>query len=447
VVRCKAARDTEAWYNDNKDQIFADFGTLYGAQMSVDGIDPRTGEAYPDMCLVSNSASYTQTGEYVISFVYETLTDTWTKEQDDEVTSTDNGLRVLERSEVAAIDTASPYDEDDVGVATITDGGKTLYLASFQDQTGADSNAQVGRVVTGWIEAGILSQSKRNRSEGVVEVVTTFLHTEGNTVGPVIARSTSEFEGLQTISVTTLQDANGNSIVNGGSNTVHQYNRMVPFTYPGVVSIGQDKIVDGNVTTRLFNFELDPPVQSQVEATVSVIFQTSADIVSSDFTFNDGSGAADGFWNPTNWASTYLSGIGWNYSPFSETQGLRGYRINTDISEIDTLNPFGTITWRSRGVVVITNGDSNYVDPSNNTTPGSLFTRVAGISDSTGLRMVANGKRLYASTPFVLEIFGGPVDPVGNKYTLDVDLRPAFSDIDGNTYYKKTIITSTIPSQ
>jgi len=46
-----------------------------------------------------------------------------------------------------------------------------------------------------------------------------------------------------------------------------------------------------------------------------------------------------------------------------------------------------------------------------------------------------------------LEIFGGPVDPVGNKYTLDVDLRPAFSDIDGNTYYKKTIITSTIPSQ
>jgi hypothetical protein len=41
VVRCKAARDTEAWYNDNKDQIFASFGTLYSAQMSVDGIDPR----------------------------------------------------------------------------------------------------------------------------------------------------------------------------------------------------------------------------------------------------------------------------------------------------------------------------------------------------------------------------------------------------------------------
>jgi hypothetical protein len=310
VVRCKAARDTEAWYNDNKDQIFASFGTLYSAQMSVDGIDPRVGEAYPDMCLVSNSASYTQTGEYVISFVYETLTAVWTKEQDDEVTSTDNGLRVLERSEVAKVDgfpivqlsspnsskvvlsgmgnasnyfvllvkansantiywratnevlatyngsfttantdqweykviytpisidqleigyngtnystfdlsefylvsqssdwqnnivesfikfevtvdnsspftdtvvftgsngntatgtnvqgggtgsISSPYDEDDVGVATITDGGKTLYLASFQDQTGAESNAQVGRVVTRWAEAGTLNRSE-----------------------------------------------------------------------------------------------------------------------------------------------------------------------------------------------------------------------------------------------------------------------------------------------
>ena len=46
-----------------------------------------------------------------------------------------------------------------------------------------------------------------------------------------------------------------------------------------------------------------------------------------------------------------------------------------------------------------------------------------------------------------MEISGGPIDPVSEKFTLDVDLRPAFSDIDGNTYYKKTIITSTIPAQ
>jgi len=356
VVRCKAARDTEAWYNDNKDQIFADFGTLYGAQMSVDGIDPRTGEAYPDMCLVSNSASYTQTGEYVISFVYETLTATWTKEQDDEITSTDNGLRVLQRSEVAKVDgfpivklsspnsskvvlsgmgnasnyfvllvkansantiywratndalatytssfttansdqweykviytpisidqleigydgtnystfdlsefyvvsqssdwqnnivesfinfevtvdnpstftdtvvftgsngntatgtnvqsggtgsVSPPYDEDDVGVATITDGGKTLYLANFQDQTGAESNTQVGRVVTRWAEAGTLSRTEDfigSQDSLVIEAIGPDPSTPAGF--SLASKQESNYEGFQTNRFTFLK--------------------------------------------------------------------------------------------------------------------------------------------------------------------------------------------------------------------------------------------------
>ena len=356
VVRCKAARDTEAWYNDNKDQIFASFGTLYSAQMSVDGIDPRVGEAYPDMCLVSNSASYTQTGEYVISFVYETLTAVWTKEQDDEVTSTDNGLRVLERSEVAKVDgfpivqlsspngskvvlsgmgnasnyfvllvkansantiywratnevlatyngsfttantdqweykviytpisidqleigydgtnystfdlsefylvsqssdwqnnivesfikfevtvdnsspftdtvvftgsngntatgtnvqgggtgsISSAYDEDAVGLATITDGGKTLYLASFQDQTGAESNAQVGRVVTRWAEAGILSRTEDFVGSQDSLVIEAIGPAPSTPLGFSLAsKQESNYEGLQTNRFTFLK--------------------------------------------------------------------------------------------------------------------------------------------------------------------------------------------------------------------------------------------------
>ena len=362
VVRCKAARDTEAWYNANKDQIFASFGTLYSAQMSVDGIDPRAGEAYPDMCLVSNSASYTQTGEYVISFVYETLTAVWTKEQDDEVTSTDNGLRVLERSEVAKVDgfpivqlsgilpppfntskvvlsnmgnasnyfvllvkadsantiywratnealatytssfttanndqweykviytpisidqleigydgtnystfdlsefyvvsqssdwqnnivesfinfevtvdnpstftdtvvftgsngntatgtnvqsgdtgsVLSPYDEDDVGVATITDGGKTLYLANFQDQTGAESDAQVGRVVTRWAEAGILSRTEDfvgSQDSLVIEAIGPDPSTPAGF--SLASKQESNYEGFQTNRFTFLKN-------------------------------------------------------------------------------------------------------------------------------------------------------------------------------------------------------------------------------------------------
>jgi hypothetical protein len=103
VVRCVAKNNTKAWYFDNKDQIFADFGSLYSAQMSIDGVDARTGEAYDDMVLVKTEASYMRSGEYVVIFTYETLTDTWTKELEDVVSSTDNGLRLVERSQVAVI--------------------------------------------------------------------------------------------------------------------------------------------------------------------------------------------------------------------------------------------------------------------------------------------------------------------------------------------------------
>jgi hypothetical protein len=423
VVRCKAARDTEAWYNDNKDQIFASFGTLYSAQMSVDGIDPRVGEAYPDMCLVSNSASYTQTGEYVISFVYETLTAVWTKEQDDEVTSTDNGLRVLERSEVAKVDgfpivqlsspnsskvvlsgmgnasnyfvllvkansantiywratnevlatyngsfttantdqweykviytpisidqleigydgtnystfnlsefylvsqssdwqnnivesfikfevtvdnsspftdtvvftgsngntatgtnvqgggtgsISSPYDEDDVGVATITDGGKTLYLASFQDQTGAESNAQVGRVVTRWAEAGVFSVST-NEDSITDEVVVEALNMDAAAVRSAVAavtanhnlksQSTNDFEGLQSfryvfeIRSTTLETELGDTQIGVSFDTGIQTNGSSDFIIQRQYSISSANVASS--IKKLIPPEINDPV-------------------------------------------------------------------------------------------------------------------------------------------------------------------------------------------
>jgi hypothetical protein len=423
VVRCKAARDTEAWYNANKDQIFASFGTLYSAQMSVDGIDPRVGEAYPDMCLVSNSASYTQTGEYVISFVYETLTAVWTKEQDDEVTSTDNGLRVLERSEVAKVDgfpivqlsspngskvvlsgmgnasnyfvllvkansantiywratnevlatyngsfttantdqweykviytpisidqleigydgtnnstfdlsefylvsqssdwqnnivesfikfevtvdnsspftdtvvftgsngntatgtnvqgggtgsISSPYNEDDVGVATITDGGKTLYLASFQDQTGAESNAQVGRVVTRWAEAGVLSVST-NEDSITNEVVVDALNMDAAAVRSAVAavtanhnlksQSTNNFEGLQSfryvfeIRSTTLETELGDTQIGVSFDTGIQTNGSSDFIIQRQYSISSANVASS--IKKLIPPEINDPV-------------------------------------------------------------------------------------------------------------------------------------------------------------------------------------------
>jgi len=444
VVRCTAARDTEAWYNDNKDQIFADFGTLYSAQMSVDGIDSRTGEAYSDMVLVSNSTGYTSAGEYLVTFVYETLTSTWTKEQEDAVSSTENGLRVVERSEVATIGATAPYDEDDIGVSTITSGGKTLYLAGFNDETKADPDAQIGRVVTQWAEAGILNVSKRNMSEGVMSVATTFLAVEGSTTGPITQRSTSDYNGLKTITVTTLQDANGDSIVDGGENLVHQYERKVPWTDPGVISLQHDILeypVGGTtIEQNAFSFVLDPPVERKVEADVFVIFQTSGDIVASDETYD----SADSYWNPDEWASSLINGIGSGFAPINDVRGYRGYRISTDISGIQDKAATGSVSYKSNGVFVFQNKGNDYIESDNNTTAGSLSARVYGAVDTNSALYVINGNRLYAASPWLMQLSGGPVDPSGTRYVLDIDIRPAFSDIDGNTYYKKTIVVATV---
>ena len=207
VVRCKAARDTEAWYNNNKSQIFADFGTLYNAQMSIDGIDSRTGEAYDNMVLVSNAVGYTQTGEYVVTFVYETLTATWTKEQEDTVSSTDNGLRIVERSEVATITATAPYDEDDIGVSTITSGGKTLYLAGFQDETKAEADAQIGRVTTKWLEAGTLSETLDNVGSQKAKVIEAIGPDPSTPTGYSLAsKQESSFNGFQTNRFTFLKN-------------------------------------------------------------------------------------------------------------------------------------------------------------------------------------------------------------------------------------------------
>jgi hypothetical protein len=443
----------EDWYSSNKARIFPDFGSLESAEMSIDGLAPRTGEAYTDMRLVSVQ-SLTQGDQYIVTLVYETLGASFVQVKDDTVALGTNGLRTVNRVSIAKAGTDIPTDDKDIGVDYIdhqidAETAVRCFLSSYEiDDT--DSYREFTR---NYIQAGTLSVSESNESEGVVKVTTTFLVTEGTTVGPVIARSTGEFSGLKTISVTTLQDSAGQSIVHGDSNTVHQYNRMVDFTYPGLLSLAGDKIVGASGTTNLYNFNLEPPVQAKIESKVSVIFQTSADIVAGDFTFNDGDGggggvSATGLWNPTEWASTYMSGISWNYSPFSETKGLRGYRINTTISGVtEFAGETGGITYSHLGVTVFQNKSASFVEKETNTLPGSLKAAINGVSDSQGLKTIVNGKRIFGSTPFRMEISGGPIDPAGVKFTLDVDLRPAFSDVDGNTYYKKTIITSTIPAQ
>lgn len=411
IVNCQAARDTEAWYNSNKDQIFADFGTLYDAQMSIDGIGPRTGEAYDNMVLVSNAAGYGRGGEYVITFVYQTLTNAFVQEAADKVDQELNGLRRVTRSLIAK-DGAS-YGKT-VGTSTIshTEHGyaaKTLTLASAVEDAKQANEGGYVRIVETWVEPGTLSVSSRNLSEGVKEVTTTFLATEGSTTGPVVRRTKENFEGLQTISVTTLQDADGSSIVDSGTNLVHEYKSFKPFQYPGVINIdtATGQTSGGNNFVNVTEDIQRPPAQAQVLATTYVFFQTASDLVQADYKYD----SSAGLWSPNNWASSDISFSSAGFNGFKKSKGYRGYRTSSNGGS-------GTV---SQNLLAFPFAQYN-----NSTKMGGFNT---SISYNVGIEK-------------------GPPNPIGSKWVISADIKPAFDDVSGTTYYKKTlVVTDTIPGQ
>jgi len=100
TVNCTTMNSREDWYSANKARVFPDFGSLESAEMSIDGLAPRTGEAYTDMRLVSVQSS-TQQGQYIVTLVYQTLGDSFVQVKDDTVTYTENGLRRVTRESIA----------------------------------------------------------------------------------------------------------------------------------------------------------------------------------------------------------------------------------------------------------------------------------------------------------------------------------------------------------
>ena len=203
VVRCVAKNDTKAWYDDNKDQIFADFGSLYSAQMSVDGIDARTGEAYDDMVLVKNEAAYTRSGEYVIVFTYETLTDSFVQETEDKVDFDLNGLKRLTRT-IIAKDTVA-YDSV-VGTTTIVDSSPLLTLAQVSEDQLEASEDGFKRIQEVWLESGTLSETIDNVGSQKAKVIETIGADPATPSGYSLAsKQESDFEGFQTNRFTFLK--------------------------------------------------------------------------------------------------------------------------------------------------------------------------------------------------------------------------------------------------
>ena len=330
---------------------------------------------------------------------YEGIKTTTFQYQIDETFTEDYELNGLKRISLIELSITN-FTAISIGSQGDTDTPQfDLYLAT-QD---IDNGGIIKVRESTWLEAGTLNVQRRSESEGVYRVTTTFLGAQGTVVGPIVAKSEDDYDGLKTIAVVHMQKADGTSLIDDEAAIV-THNSLSEFSYPGIVTISNELLgAAGNTYSFLAkDFKLEPPSVALIPSVTKVFFKTTNSIT---YSLNHS------LWSPKTWAQGESRGIAWNYLPFSNTEAFRGYRIDT-------------------------------------TANNSYFAlgQTGSVGTATPWDMIS-GKRIYANTRYRIAVSGGPPNPVANNYTLSYNIEHAFSDIDGTPYYKHTEVISTIPAK
>ena len=198
-------------------------------------------------------------------------------------------------------------------------------------------------------------------------------------------------DGFTKFTVSCMQSISGGDPTAGFSLEYEDYHQ---FTYPGRAKAfltTTPLYVAG--TGFIYDVFKSPPVE---------------DLVLSDFTITYQSSSAIGvlaipLWNPDGWATLVAKWQGMNGYAQAETQSLFGYRAEGS-----------PLSWTAPPY------PSSVVILGNNT-----------MQNSAGS----------------LSVTGGPSAPDGEAFTLAVKLEPVFISYFGTQYYRKTVISTTIPAQ
>jgi hypothetical protein len=209
VVTCSTMNSREDWYSANKDRIFPDFGSLQSAEMSIDGLAPRTGEAYADMRLTQvesgNRSGMGQVGDYNVSLTYETLGSSFVQVKDDNTDYELNGLRRVTRTSIAeaGTDYAKTVGSSYIDHQIDAEAAVRCYLASY----GIDDTDSFRQVQEVYIEAGTLSETLDNVGSQKAKVIETIGADPATPDGYSLAsKQESDFEGFQTNRLTFLKN-------------------------------------------------------------------------------------------------------------------------------------------------------------------------------------------------------------------------------------------------
>jgi hypothetical protein len=264
TVNCTTMNSREDWYSSNKARIFPDFGSLESAEMSIDGLSPRTGEAYTDMRLVAVQSS-TQGGQYIVTLVYQTLGDSFVQVKDDTVNYTENGLRRVIRESIAK---AGTDFQKTVGTTSITsqidnETAVQCFLSSYEiDDT--DSYREVTEV---YVEPGEIQTSTRpGRIDGTTEVTIVSTGTAVVPSGTPISSSQTEKQGYSTFTNTCIQ-VESPATITGVKQT---YKDVVQVEVPGEVKCTEISVSSGGITGDIAVPEVTPRRRKTIASTVTV---------------------------------------------------------------------------------------------------------------------------------------------------------------------------------
>lgn len=256
TINCTTMNSREDWYSSNKARIFPDFGSLESAEMSIDGLSPRKGEAYTDMRLVSVQSS-TQQEQYIVTLVYQTLGDSFVQVKDDTVNYIENGLRRVTRQSIAKAGTDFQKTIGSTSITSQIDGetAVTCVLANYEVND-TDSYREVTEV---YIQAGTLSEVEDKVGSQLAIVKETFASTPSTPNGYSSAsEQVSNFNGIPTrqfrflkdnVTLSETEDKVGSQLA-----IVKEVFNGTPSTPSGYSIASEEKSNVDGIPTRRFTF-------------------------------------------------------------------------------------------------------------------------------------------------------------------------------------------------
>lgn len=338
---------------------------------------------------------------YITRFYEEVAADEKIQIGGNEISYLKDGLQRVDQRWVARM----AFDDGAIAVGSdnASFNATTCYRGAYKQ---IPINKTLKRIETSWVEPGVLREIKRPQRYGLREVTRIYLGVDnsaadfGATTGKmeIINRDTDNYQGLKTYNVTWV--ARADNQVYSSASPVFSMETHVDFTKPGVAEASEETVG----TKTLYDIDIESPVTFKVQATVYIFFGTALNNMDKIQTADYNYSTSSGFWNPTSWAKAQVKGVGHGYTPILKKMGLRGVRAHAT-------------------------NDS-----------------VSGTGDgSTGAKIVF-GRRTYQDEPFSISISGGPENPEGARYVVDVEPAEAFQAEDGTQWFRKAIVlTDPIP--